>query len=140
MRILATGPESSGTNAMTRLLEAGGAEAVHRSQPEGPDWIDMEAMLEEFDHIVIVIRGLSGHLASLQRREIALSDGGAHAKRRKALSRLAPIMGHPHVTVVTYESMCELEERYALLSGLRLDPEGAYAEDWINENRKYHES
>lgn len=137
MKILATGPESSGTNALTRLLTAGGAEAVHRSQPEGPDWIDMEAMLDNFDRVVVVIRGLHGHVASLLRREIEVTSQKANARRRKALAHLAPILGDPRVTVVTYESMFRTEQRAHLLELLGLDPAGATAEEWLDENEKY---
>ena len=139
MRVLATGPESSGTNALTRLLAAGGADAVHLSQPEGPLWLDLEAMLDGFDAAVVVIRGFAAHKASLVRREIEPADGEARLRRRKALGRLAPIMGHPKVTVVTYESLLELEERRVLLFVLGLDPAGAHVEEWANENGKYYE-
>lgn len=139
MRVLATGPESSGTNALTRLLEAGGAETVHRSQPEGPDWIDLEAMLDDFDAVVVIIRGRLGHLSSCLRRGIEPDYPTADARRRKALARLAPILGHPKVHVVTYESLSEFPERTALLDDLGLDPQGAFVEAWTNENRKYLE-
>lgn len=138
MRVLATGPEASGTTILTHLLAAGGADALHRSQPEGPDWIDVEAMLDDFDHTVVIVRGLVGNLASLQRKGLAETPEAAAARRRKALSRLAPILGHPRVTVVTYESLREPAERRALLAGLGLDPAGADAIDWTDENRKYY--
>lgn len=137
MKVLATGPESSGTNALTRLLAAGGADAVHRSQPEGPDWIDLEAMLDDFDRVVVVIRGRQGHLSSLRRREIEVEHEAAVARRRKALARIGPILGDPRVELVTYESLRELGERRALLEALELDPDGAEAEEWTDENGKY---
>lgn len=139
-RILATGPESSGTRALTRLLAAGGADAVHRSQPEGPDWIDVEAMLDDFDAIVVVIRGRLANIRSYTGRKITSSARGAAARRRKALGRLAPILGHPKTIVVTYESLDDVTERRHLLAHLGLDPDGADATGWdaLKANRRHY--
>lgn len=139
MRVLATGPESSGTNALARLLEAGGAEAVHRSQPEGPDWLDLPAMLKDFDAAVVVIRGRQGHLASYRRRGMASTHHEAEARRRRSLAGVAAVLGHHKVEVVTYESMQDPAERRALLEALGLDPAAAEDEEWTDENRKYGE-
>lgn len=149
MRILATGPESSGTNYLTRLLAAGGAEVVHRSQPEGGDWIDVEAMLdhpssgpkgrvEAFDHAVVVIRGRLGHCRSMVRRNIEPEEGEAIRRRRAALRRLAPIIGDERVTVVTYESLASEHERRHLLWSLGLDADGAVRAPFNDENGKYY--
>lgn len=137
-RILATGPESSGTRALTRLLAAGGAEAVHRSQPEGPDWIDVEAMLDDFDYVVVIVRGRLANVRSFTARKITSSDREASERRRKALGRLAPVFGHPKTIVVTYEALSAVEERRHLLAHLGLDPEGAVAETWgaLEANRR----
>lgn len=149
MRILATGPESSGTNYLTRLLAAGGADAVHRSQPEGGDWIDVEAMLdlpssgpegrvEPFDHAVVVIRGRLGHCRSQVRRNIEIDERAAMSRRRAALARLAPIFGRDDVTVVTYESLASEDERRHLLWSLGLDPGGATRAPFNDENEKHY--
>lgn len=137
-RILATGPESSGTRALTRLLAAGGADAVHRSQPEGPDWIDLEAMLDDFDAVVVIVRGRLANVRSYSHRKITANDREASDRRRKALARIAPILGNPKTFLVTYESLVAVEERRHLLAHLGLDPAGAEVADWNNANGKHY--
>ena len=118
MRVLVTGPESSGTRWLTELVAAGGAYAVHRSQPEGADWIDLEAMADDFDAVVVSVRGCYAHLASLTER--VRPEGGAAERRRKALACIAPILGRDDVHLVTYESMSSPVERRHLLRVLGL--------------------
>lgn len=139
MRILCTGPESSGTNYLTKLIAAGGADALHRSQPEGVDWIDLEAMLDDFDEIVIVIRGRLAHLHSTVKHYMEPDHAGADRRRRKSMSRLAPILGHEKVTVVTYESLRHLAERRHLLASLGLDPAGAERTPFDEQNAKHYQ-
>lgn len=137
MKVLVTGPESSGTNYLTGLVAEGGAEAVHRSQPEGADWIDMAAMLDNFDAVVVVLRGRYAHLRSYQRRDIEPTEPLADQRRRKALASLSGIMGHPKVTVVTYESLASPTERRHLLESLGLDVDAADQWRWYDANAKY---
>lgn len=136
--MLATGPESSGTRYLTRLLAEGGADAVHRSQPEGPDWIDMVAMLDDFDAVVVIIRGRLGNVSSYVHRKIVGTHRAAAEKRRKALGRLAPILAHPKVEVVTYESLASEAERRHLLDHLGLDPDAAVRQPWGDANEKHY--
>lgn len=125
VRILATGPESSGTRWLAEILADAGADVVHRSQPDGGLWLDMVATLEDFDAAVVVVRGRYAHLESLRER-LELADISAAAdRRRRSLATLAPILGHPKTTVVTYESLSSPVEARHLLAGLGLDPEAA---------------
>lgn len=118
MRVLVTGPESSGTRWLTEFLRAAGADALHRSQPEGDDWIDLEEMLEDFDAVVVIVRGLYANLTSIHER--IRPPEGASLRRRRALRRIAPIIGLPRVHLVTYESMASPAERRELLVTLEL--------------------
>jgi len=118
VRVLVTGPESSGTRWLTELVSTAGAYAVHRSQPEGADWIDLEAMADEFDATVVVIRGAYAHLASLTER---VRPPDPAERRRKALACIAPILGRTDVHLVTYESLGSPVERRHLLAALGLD-------------------
>lgn len=158
MRILATGCPSSGTRYLTRLLAAGGADAVHLSQPdqavlidglglttkrgEHPDhlaaWFDMDKALEEFDAIVIVIRGALGHLGSYKVHWAGMTDDAAELWRQQSFAMLAPAFGNSKVTVVTYESLAVRDERVWLLSHLGLDPAGADLEPWVDMNSKHY--
>lgn len=133
MRILVTGPESSGTRWLAELVAAGGAYAVHRSQPEGADWIDLEAMADDFDAVVVSVRGCYAHLASLDER--VRPHGGSAERRRRALACIAPILGREDVHLVTYESMSSPVERRHLLAVLGLDPSADVAFDDASAHR-----
>lgn len=139
MRVLITGPESSGTRYVTALLAAGGAETLHRSQPEGLDWIDLAAMLDDFDAIVVMIRGQLAQVRSQQTCGIEKDDESALVRRRKALARVAPIFGDPKVSVVTYESLGHPRERRYLVESLGLDWVAANSDaSWEEGNAKHY--
>lgn len=53
MRVLCTGPESSGTRLLTRLVENLGIEAIHKSIPHGMEWW---SHTENVDRIICVVR------------------------------------------------------------------------------------
>lgn len=151
-RILSTGPESSGTNYVGYLLEAGGAEVLHRSQPNGLDWLDLARMLDEpgsgydaptqpVQWIVITIRGLLAHTQSMIRRNIETSWETAENRRRASLESLGRVLGDSRVVVVTYESLAHRAERICLLEFLGLCTEAADAEDveYHDQNWKYYQ-
>lgn len=144
MKVLAVGPASSGTRYLARLLAAGGAEVVHRSQPHGPDWVDVAALLDDFDAVVVVVRGRLAQLRSLLAAGHLRAAGGevtvagAARWRREALSWIAPVLGDERVFVVTYESLAERAERADLLETLGLDQRGADAEEMRPQNVKHY--
>lgn len=138
MKILATGPESSGTRYVTALLKDGGGNVLHRSQPEGDTWVDVAAMLDDFDAAVIVVRGRMAQLRSQQFRGITDNDDHAAEKCRRSLRALAPIIGDDRVLLVTFESLASAAERRHLLSSLKLDPGAADRVPWLDENAKHY--
>lgn len=138
MKVLATGLESSGTRYVTDLLLDAGADALHRSQPEGVDWIDLAAMLDDFDAAVVVIRGHLAQIRSLQTCGISTDDADAADHRRRALRAIAPLLGDGRVIVVTYESLAHRAERRHLLAALKLDEDAADRCPWTDENPKHY--
>lgn len=52
MKVLCTGPESSGTRLLTRLVGDLGVESIHRSVPHAKKWIDWPVV----DKIIIIVR------------------------------------------------------------------------------------
>jgi hypothetical protein len=138
VKILATGPESSGTRYVTALLKDGGANVLHRSQPEGVDWIDVSAMLGDFDAAVVVIRGRLAQIRSQQHRGIVATDEAAVEKARRSLGALASILGDERVVVVTYESLAAAAERRHLLATFGLDAGAADRCLWFDENAKHY--
>lgn len=138
MKVLVTGPESSGTRWLTDYLTKAGADALHRSQPEGPDWIDLESMLGDFDHVVVVVRGLLANVRSMEMRGCVEDVPAGFVKRRRALGSIGRVLGHGRVTLVTYESLAHRAERLQLLANLGL----AESDDhwpWVDENVKHYE-
>jgi hypothetical protein len=138
VKILATGPESSGTRYVTALLKDGGGNVLHRSQPEGVDWIDVAAMLDDFDACVIVIRGRLAQIRSQQFRGITDNDEEGAVKCRRSLRTLAPILGDERVVVVTFESLANPAERRHLLSTFKLDAGAADRCPFFDENAKHY--
>lgn len=138
MKILVTGPESSGTRYLTALLKDGGANVLHRSQPEGPDWIDVRAMLDDFDAAAIVLRGRLAQVRSQQHRGIVNTDDAGFDRHRRAMRSLAPIFGDERVVVVTYESLAYPAERRHLLCTFGLDVGAADRQPFYDENSKHY--
>lgn len=54
MRVLCTGPESSGTRLLTRLVSNLGVEAIHRSIPHGKEWWAIKP--EDYDRAIFICR------------------------------------------------------------------------------------
>lgn len=149
VRVLVTGPESSGTRYVTRLVAAGGGDAVHRSQPNGTDWIDVLSMLEHrgsgfdswsppFDWAVVVVRGLLAHGRSMLSHNFDDDWDEVMARRQAALRALSPVIGHSRVVLVTYESLAETAERACLLAALGLEHGRADDVPYEDQNRKYY--
>ena len=138
MKILVTGPESSGTRYVTALVKDAGGNVLHRSQPEGDTWVDVRAMLDDFDAGVIVLRGRLAQVRSQQHRGIVTNDADGSDRRRRALRALAPAMGDDRVLVVTYESLASAAERRHLLTALGLDPGAADRVPFYDENQKHY--
>lgn len=132
MRVLVTGPESSGTRWLAGLLAEAGGQTLHRSQPYGTDWLDLAAMLDSFDAVVVIVRGYYAQVESLKER---LACGDPYAKRRKALRLVAPILADPKVHLVTYESMGSPVEVRHLLTVLGLDPDATVPFDDASSHR-----
>lgn len=65
-KVTCTGPESSGTRLLTRLVSGLGVVAVHRSVPHGPEWWPR---LDDTDstHMVVITRDIEKTLASQKR-------------------------------------------------------------------------
>lgn len=138
MKLLVTGPESSGTRYVTALLKDGGGNVLHRSQPEGADWIDVRAMLDDFDACVVVLRGRLAQVRSQQFRGITSTDEDGFTKLRRSLHAVAPILGDERVVVVTYESLMYPAERRHLLGTFGLDQGAADRCEWFEENVKHY--
>lgn len=53
MKVLCTGPESSGTRLLTRLVGSLGVDAIHRSVPHAMDWWNAPS---DIDRFIVVVR------------------------------------------------------------------------------------
>lgn len=71
LRVLCTGPESSGTRLLTRLVDNLDVEAFHRSIPHGPDWWNAP---EDIDRVIFINR--DPWITQISSEEIGHPDNG----------------------------------------------------------------
>jgi len=74
MRVLVTGPESSGTSLVSRIFRAAGADVAHRSATYRNDWADLPALAAACDETVVVYRDPMATLRSGVRQGLYYAD------------------------------------------------------------------
>jgi hypothetical protein len=124
MRILVTGPESSGTKMVAAILIKAGADVVH----DTPRWCidDQFQDGENYDYVVLVIR--TGYCTARSMCDNQHAYDGSDSDNRRDLTlayRMVPealwsilhfIKDHTKVRVVTYEAL--VHETEGALGGL----------------------
>lgn len=105
MRVLVTGPESSGTSLVSRIFRAAGAEVSHRSATYTNDWPDLPALAAECHETVVVYRDPVATLRSGVRQ--GLSGAEAYIRLREGYCNIAELLSLPNLEVwcVTYEQL-----------------------------------
>jgi len=132
--LLVTGPESSGTSLVTRMLRAAGGVVAHRSATYPDDWADLPALAADCEAVIMVYRDPFATMAS----QIAggLSPNEAWRKLQDGYRQLAAI-AHRRVYCLTYEQLVlEPESIRPLLTDLGLDA-AVVLEPVTNENVKH---
>lgn len=137
MKVVVTGPESSGTSLVSRIFRAAGAEVFHRSATYGNDYPNLVALADSCDAMIVVYRN---PISTMKSQE---ADGLTSNKARIKLydgyyqiARAITLVSVP-VWCITYEQLIldpnSIRSLLALL-GLNADVD---IEDVRNENAKY---
>lgn len=155
MRIVVTGPESSGTRMLTRMLREAGGSVVHRPMPYGgkrkakdangrsvripgtavwPELVD-----DEPDVVVVVERDLRSTIRSQVEVGHVADEDEALAAIRRAYLDIATQLAALKVPFwpVAYGAMSRPEARADLCGWLGLDA-GKITTVWCNANAKYY--
>ena len=78
MKVLCTGPESSGTRLLTRLVEGLGVEAIHRSIPHSCKWWDVPS---DIDRVIYIVR--DPWITEISAKEIGHPENGCWTGKDK---------------------------------------------------------
>lgn len=130
MKVLCTGPESSGTRLLTRIVSTG-AYAMHRSLPHGDDW--WVGHLTGFDAVVAIYRNEQATIASAVARSHVLTGGQAADRRRRALQELETL----DPVWVRYEDIVSNVKWFTELLGQRLGVTLTFWDDVYDGNAKW---
>lgn len=135
MRVLVTGPESSGTTLTSRIFVQAGAEVVHRSATWNRRYPDLRIAAKECDAVIIVFRDPFATMQSQAWTERAyekLQEG------YECIFVALTYYSKPRF-VITYEQLVlEPLSIVPILEVLGLDPT-RITEEIRNENKKYYE-
>lgn len=137
MRITVTGPESSGTSLVARILADAGAEVFHRSATFSDRWPSLTKLADSCDAMIVVFRDPISTLES--QRAQGLSHGDASIKLVMGYYEIADAIKLVSVPTwcVTYEQLVlDPNSIRPLLRRLGLDAD-VDIEDITNENVKY---
>ncbi len=134
--VLVTGPESSGTSLVSKILRQAGANVFHRSATYKGDWPDLRSLALDCAYIVVVFRDPACTMKS-QRDQGFLSWDKLQLGYNELFRALADI--RKVIFVVTYEQLV-LNPRSIdfVLVAMGLNP-SAVTEQVRDENAKYYE-
>lgn len=134
MRLVVTGPESSGTSMVSRIFRQAGAEVVHRSATYNKDHSDLRSLIRDWcDATIVVFRDPFATMASQR------WTGRPFAKLQYGYRELFYALADAPVSVfvINYEQLIlDQKSINPLLEHLRLNP-SLVTEDIRNENDKY---
>lgn len=130
MKVLCTGPESSGTRLLTRIVSSG-AYAMHRSLPHAGEW--WVGCWTDYDAVVAIVRDEEATIASAVAALHASSPERARRNRDRALRELATL----DPIWVQYEDLvrqpAKTVKRLSTCLGVRL----THSEEIRDENAKW---
>lgn len=137
MKIVVTGPESSGTSLVSRILRDAGAEVFHRSATFRDDWVNLTALADKCDTMIVVYRD---PMATMKSQEAeGLLPFQAYIKLRSGYLEIAYATRLVTVPVwcITYEQLVlDSNSIRPLLAYLGLNAD-VDIEEVRNENAKY---
>lgn len=136
IRVLVTGPESSGTSLVSRIFRQAGASVIHRSATYAEEYASLRATArQECDAIAVVFRDPYATMAS------QMWTGRAYDKLQQGYREIFFALDGLSVPmwVITYESLLlNPQSINPLLSVWGLNPT-LVTEQITNENEKHYE-
>lgn len=109
MRVVCTGPESSGTRLLTQIVAGMGVEAVHRSIPQGNDWEWYQR--EDYDAAVVIVRDFYPAARSKVTNRHCGDLGTSERELREAIA-VIPMLPY-RWTLVTFSNLVTRPEKVA---------------------------
>lgn len=137
MKVVVTGPESSGTSLVSRIFRSAGADVYHRSATYRDEWMMLVPLADACDAMIVVYRDPIATMKSQQAEGLSYHD--AQAKLRAGYLEIACAIRLVTVPVwcVTYEQLVlDSNSIRPLLANLELDS-NVDIEQVRNENTKY---
>lgn len=106
MRVLCTGPESSGTRLLTRIVATGeGIEAIHRSIPHYQSWDLWVPEVGEIDKVVFISRAWNPTIQSQVARGLVEYEAQSIAHLQRAHVEFAKQIGDKPWWYVIYHNL-----------------------------------
>lgn len=139
MKVVVTGPESSGTSLVSRIFRDAGAQVFHRSATYGDQWQSLVELADSCDAMVVVYRdpiatGRSQQAQGLTPFQAGVKLGDGYYNIACAI-RLVSVP----VVCITYEQLVlDSNSIRPLLVVMGLDAD-VQIEEVTNENAKYQE-
>lgn len=137
MKVVVTGPESSGTSLVSRILRDAGAKVFHRSATYRNDWPNLVTLADSCGAMIVVYRDPIATMKSQQTQGLTADE--AWIKLRDGYCVIAWTLRLISVPVwcITYEQLVlDPNSIRPLLEWLGLNTDVAI-EDVRNENAKY---
>lgn len=137
MKVVVTGPESSGTSLVSRILHDAGAQVFHRSATYREDWPNLVQLADSCDAMIVVYRDPIATMKSQQAQGL-LTDQ-ARNKLRDGYYQISWAVRLVSVPIwcITYEQLVlDSNSIRPLLELLGLNAD-VHIEEVRNENAKY---
>lgn len=137
MKVVVTGPESSGTSLVSRIFRAAGAEVFHRSATYRNNWPNLVTLTDSCDAMIVVYRDPVATMKSQQAQGLTADE--ACSKLRDGYCVIAWTLRLVSVPVwcITYEQLVlDCNSIRPLLDELSLNAD-VDIEEVRNENAKY---
>jgi hypothetical protein len=137
MKVVVTGPESSGTSLVSRIVRDAGAQVFHRSATYDEDWPSLVQLADSCDAMIVVYRDPIATMKSQQAQGLITDQ--ARRKLRDGYYQISWAVRLVSVPIwcITYEQLVlDPNSIRPLLDLMGLDS-NIHIEEVSNENAKY---
>ena len=139
MRVLCTGPESSGTRLLARIVATGtGIEAIHRSIPHGIDWDPFAPhAVGEIDRAILIVRSWTATAKSQSERGLVPNEAVGVEHLQIAIPIFFRDLGSHPWWMVTYQNLIDYPTVVLAELNAFLGAELSLPEDLYDANQKW---